>query len=263
MVMTQSLPAVNLSASAEGSATLWFPPDVRSCFAAAIKARSRRQHARLSWLSKKIQKRFPAYAAYMLDLEGCDRRDWGRPEEALALFRQAEAISSFQEPSLGVNIAATLLELDRPLEAAKALKSWLDRFPENPALLKQGCSILMKQGRYAAALQVLETIDPRHVLADCRYEAADCLRALGRFRESVEAYAEAARLSPNFAHAWHTRIFIAHYAPDIDAEGLANVIQEWRAACPPPPPTPPKWLDRVKDPDKKLRIGLFLSLIHI
>ena len=257
MVMTQSLPAVNLSASAEGSATLWFPPDVRSCFAAAIKARSRRQHARLSWLSKKIQKRFPAYAAYMLDLEGCDRRDWGRPEEALALFRQAEAISSFQEPSLGVNIAATLLELDRPLEAAKALKSWLDRFPENPALLKQGCSILMKQGRYAAALQVLETIDPRHVLADCRYEAADCLRALGRFRESVEAYAEAARLSPNFAHAWHTRIFIAHYAPDIDAEGLANVIQEWRAACPPPPPTPPKWLDRVKDPDKKLRIGLF------
>lgn len=257
MVTTRSVPAEIPSTLTEGAATIWFPPDVRACFAAALKARARRQHARLSWLSQKIRKRFPAYAAYLLDLEGCDRRDWGRPEEALALFRQAEAVSSFQEPSLGVNIAATLLELDRPLEAAKALKSWLDRFPENPALLKQGCRVLMAQGRYAAALQVLETIDPRHVLADCRYEAADCLRALGRFRESVEAYAEAARLSPNFAHAWHTRIFIAHYAPDIDAEGLANVIREWREAAPPPPPTPSGWLDRAKNPDKKLRIGLF------
>lgn len=253
----QSLPQGNPASWGEGSATIWFPPAVRAAFAAALKARSRRQHARLSWLSKKFRKRFPAYAAYMLDLEGCDRRDWGRPEEALALFRQAEAVSSFQEPTLGVNIAAALLELERPQEAADALKPWLARFPEDPGLLKQGCRVLMAQGRYGDALKVLDMADPKHVSADCRYEAADCLRALGRFRESVEAYAEAARLSPNFNHAWHTRIFIAHYAPDLDAAELANVIREWREACPPPPPTPSVYLERENNADKKLRIGLF------
>lgn len=253
----QSLPEGNPASWAEGSAAIWFPPAVRAAFAAALKARAHRQHARLSWLSKKFRKRFPAYAAYMLDLEGCDRRDWGRPEEALALFRQAEAIASFQEPSLGVNIAAVLLELDRPQDAAEALKPWLARFPGDPGLLKQGCRVLMAQGRYGDALKVLDTADPGHGSAECRYEAADCLRALGRFRESVEAYAEAASLSPDFSHAWHTRIFIAHYAPDLGAAELANVIREWREACPPPPPTPPECLERVKNTEKTLRIGLF------
>lgn len=252
-----SCPASRPASGGEGSATLWFPPAVRAAFAAALKARSHRQHARLSWLSKKFRKRFPAYAAYLLELEGCDRRDWGRQEEALALFRQAEAISTFQEPSLGVNITAVLLELDRPREAAEALKPWLARFSHDPALLRQGCRVLMAQGRYGDALKVLDTADPDHASAECRYEAADCLRALGRFRESVAAYAEAARLSEHFSHAWHTRIFIAHYAPDLDAEALAGVIREWREACPPPPPTPPEYLERVKNADKTLRIGLF------
>ncbi len=242
----------------EAPATIWFPPDVAKSFAAVLKARRRHKHGKLTYLSRKFRKRFPAYAAWYLELEACALRDRGRQEEALALFREAERTMRFPEANLGANLVSLLLDLKRPQEAQEALRPWLERCPGNARLVHQGCRLLRDLGRYEDALRVVETADPEHRSAFLRYTAGDCLVPLGRFRESLAAYAEATALEPDFDAAGGSRIFMAHYCPDCDGEELGAMIRQWcETRYSGMAPTEPERLQRPPDPDKKLRIGLF------
>lgn len=240
-----------------GESTLWFPPEVRKSFKAMLRASYHQQHAKLAYLCKKYQKKFPAYSALYLEQLAYDRHYWGRQEEAIEIFQQALKAQN-PVPSIASEFTGLLLDMKRTEEAQKVLKEWISRFPDDIDLLKKGCRMLIETGRFKEALQLIKSINSAKPSADLYNLAGECSIKLGRFHECMEVYAEAERLFPNYYIIWMNHIFFSHYVPDYSHEKLLSIIHNWYAiSCKDSTPTPPEILERQRDPKKKLRIGLF------
>lgn len=247
-----SIPSVQ-----EGQSTLWFPPEVRKSFKVMLRAFHHLQHAKLAYLCKKYQKKFPAYSALYLEQLAYDRYIWGHTEEAVEIFQQALNAPD-PVPSTAAGITKALLDMQRTKEAQEVLKEWIPRFPDDIDLLKQGCRMLTDTGRFKDALQLIQSINSAKPLSELYDKAGECFIKLGRFHECMEAYAEAERLSPTNYEAWLNHIFFSHYVPEYTHETLLSIIHDWyRICCKDVIPNSPEVLERQRDPQKKLRIGLF------
>lgn len=119
-------------------------------------------------------------------------QELGRPEEALALLREAQRQQP-THPALQNNLGYLLLELGREIpEAADLIAASLKQEPDNPSTLDSWGWALFKQGRYAeaeAALRKAAELQPLN--PEVLKHFGEALLRLGRKAEALDQWERA------------------------------------------------------------------------
>jgi tetratricopeptide (TPR) repeat protein len=132
----------------------------------------------------------------------------GKPEEALAAYRQAEKIDSSRY-QLHNNIGNILGTLGHPDEALTEYRAAIRLRPDREFLHSSAGIQLAVLGQFAEALAEFSTAQKLDATAATpRLEAAKVLFKLGRDAEGVEEFRAAVRLAPD---DYPTLATVAHY----------------------------------------------------
>lgn len=168
----------------------------------------------------------PDYFAVLMNL-GCLLVD-ERPEEALALFRRADAARP-GSPEAGANIGFALTNLGRAAEAEATFRAVLARHPDAPEAHSGLGVALARQDRHEEGLACQRrALELRPNYAEAHHNRGVSLVKLGRVEEAIAAYREALRCQPNLAEA-HATLAVAYLALGRFPEGWAEY--EWRWHC--------------------------------
>lgn len=144
-------------------------------------------------------------AARAAFLEGLDALQHHRLAEAEARFRASLALLPGRV-STQVNLAATLIRLERPAEALAIADAILAVEPDNrDAWFHRACAL----GRLDRAAEALPAFERVQALGDDQAEVwleqSQALHSLGRLDEALAGYDRALALAPSFAAAWTNR----------------------------------------------------------
>lgn len=249
--------SASLAAASEDFCAIWLPPAVRESFARIRRALERGHFSRVDYLSKKFQRRFPAYAGFYLDMEANAHKLRGHAGIATDLFVRAnEALQGEMPPTLH-NAVNHLLAAKRNEEARTLVDQGLRLFPDDTDLRQAHCYLLSQQGMLKQALALVREACEQTPTPDFWQLRGDICFQLGLHEEGMAAYTGALKLAPDFEAAWQNRIFLAHYLPANGQRDLLGLIQSsYETFCAPLPPTDPALLKRDARPDKTLRVGL-------
>lgn len=140
-------------------------------------------------------------------------QELGRPEEALALLRDAQHRHP-DHPTLQNNLGYLLLELGRELsEASELIAASLKQEPDNPSTLDSWGWALFKQGRYAEAEAALRKAAERQPLnPEVLKHFGEALLRLGRKAEALDQWERA------LAFAFPERKTLERRAQELRAE---------------------------------------------
>ncbi len=236
---------------------VWLPPAVREAFGSISRALQRRRCSQVDYLSKKFQKKFPAYAGYFLDMEAHAHKLRGRSEEAIRLMRAAHEFFRGSNPSTLCSLGEWLLEADAAEQVVDLAEEGRNLFPDDRGLLLLYARACLKQGKPVRALNALETHPLSNTDPWLLYLKADCCFRLGRQAEGSLTYVRATQTGPRFDAAWYNAVFMSHYVPEYTKDDLQRLIRSAsRALNTGLVPTPPELLERPRVPDRPLRIGV-------
>lgn len=238
----------------------WFPPDVVRSFIRMREALRRRRYSQVDYLSRKCQKRFPAYAGYYQEQEAIAHKQRGHKEKTLELLRAAHEFFRREAVFICRNLAQELIEQKMTEEARSILAEGVRHFPEDKILQREGIKLLHQQGRIHDALRVLRLYCEDD--AECIFWPlrAEYSFEVGLYKESMAAFSQCHEQAPHLDVPWHNAIFFSHYMPEQTGEMLRALIHKWYdAVCASVPPTESVLLRRKTEPDKKLRIGIISS----
>lgn len=149
----------------------------------------------------------------------------GRSSDAEKWALEAVALTKDRDPKLDEILAWSLMNQDRPAEAAKVLAGGLKAHPESAELLLMGAfNELVAGNPEAAERKARDLLEQGPALADAHVAVAYALGQQGRFKEAVEPARRAMAMSPDRAN--RTLMAWVLIAGDIDIdEGMELAVK--------------------------------------
>ncbi|QGU33973.1 tetratricopeptide repeat protein [Thermochromatium tepidum ATCC 43061] len=230
------------------------PEDAESLNAlgAALEGQGRWEEAGVFYA--RAARQAPGFVAAFYNLAKLLQR-LGRLEEARFYYKHALAIDPTHLKSLN-NLGALLRDLGYTQEALDYYRRALAIDPNQPEALTNLGNLLLGLGELDEAFACqgrAARLQPGH--PEILSNLANALQHLGRLDEAIETYHQALTLKPDDAAIYSKILFTLNYHPDLPAEQIFSVYQEfdrrfgepYRARWRPPTNTP--------DPERRLRIG--------
>ena len=218
------------------------------------------RHDELLVAARELGATFPELAAYTREFEGLAHKGLGQLEMGISCFR--EAMVAFDQPplSLFANLGECLQDAKRGAEAEVVLREGLALYPGVPKLRWELCRALVETGKLAEALVLARCLCDESESGEVWFYRATAAMEAGLHEEALEAFKKCWQRAPGLLTAWHDGLFMAHYMPHLDSSDLSELFRQWYEATGSHyVPTPAALLERNRDPDKKLRIGVFSS----
>ncbi len=141
-------------------------------------------------------------AADILELLGILKGQQGDPERALELIRRAIALKG-EVPRYHLNLATTLLDLNRLEDAAASFRRAHELEPESVPALASLAETLQRAGKHQEALACYDKLlqfDADNAVLQTNRGVS--LAELGQLEASLEAHAAAVDVDPEFAEGW-------------------------------------------------------------
>ncbi len=127
-------------------------------------------------------------------------RETGRYSEAAEAYGRAIS-GGLEDPDLFWGAAEVLAQLNQDARALQLLDLLLRREPSNPLYLRRKGQLLLKAGRRADALAVLQqAVASAHGDPHAYFEVAEALRAQGAYADAVSYYRRGIGLDPKNRH---------------------------------------------------------------
>lgn len=258
MNSSQHLPEAQVFALSDRQALV--PPDIYQTLVRITEALGRRKFSKVDYLAAKYRKRYPEYAGYYDEQEALAHRLRGRPEEALRLFRAADAFFRGRSLPTVHNLLCALREAEKYDEALSVVQRALRDFPDDPVLAREGAEVFFQQGRVRDALRVVRAACNERASYEFWLLRGRYAFELGAYEEARKAFRFCEEHFPEAYTPWCNDIFYSHYMPDQSADDIRELLLRWYGAvCAPLLPTKPEALRRPLLPDKRLRIGIVSS----
>lgn len=239
-----------------GSSSIWISPEVRKSFLAIRRALYRRRYSQVDYLSKKYQKRFPAYSGYFLDMEANAHFLRGHKDIGLELLIRANDFFQGQVLPTLQTLIKRLREHGRLDEAETYMEQALRDFPKDWSLQQSRCETLFEQGRIQEAIEATRKLCAVNPTVDVLTLLGRYCFELGQYEECSKAFARCQTMSGD-ADVWHHWVYYAHFIPGFSEAELTALCKDWcDAGWSSFPVTPSALLERKRQPQKSLRIGL-------
>jgi tetratricopeptide (TPR) repeat protein len=127
-------------------------------------------------------------------------RETGRYSEAAEAYGRAIA-GGLEDPDLFWGAVDVLTQLNQDARALQLLELLLRREPSNPLYLRKKGQLLLKAGRRAEALSVLQqAVQGAHGDAHSYFEVAEALRAQGAYADALAYYRQGLGVDPKSRH---------------------------------------------------------------
>lgn len=244
------------------SSTTWFPPEIIKSFLIIRRALQRGRYSQVDYLSQKYQKKFPAYKGYYQEKEAIAHKRRGRKTKSLELLKDSNMFFNGKSLPTLANLIRELLLTEKE-EAERYIHQGLKDFPEEKILLFLQARLFFEQGHIQKAIDQLEYLSLKSSEVMYHYLLGEYNFELGRYDKALQEFEKAQNLDPSFIPAWCNHIFFSHYMPQFNHEDLLKIIQKWfKTVCQSLEPTKGNALERKRQKNKKLRIGILSSGLH-
>ncbi|MCS6852931.1 MAG: tetratricopeptide repeat protein [Gemmataceae bacterium] len=186
-------------------------------------------------------------------------RDLGRPGEAIDFCRRALALRP-NNPEACNNLGNALSDLHQLEEAAHWYLQSIRLKPDHAEAYLNLAAARWRQGRMdeaEAAYQEVLRLDPESSSGYNNYGVLLC--SVGRVDEALAAHRRALELKPDHALAHSNLVYTEQFRSGVTLARLAEVHAEWERRHAAPLRRLWRPMERHRDPERRLRLGLVSS----
>jgi tetratricopeptide (TPR) repeat protein len=137
----------------------------------------------------------------------------GRTDRARAILEQGRGIHPGELP-LTLLLADTYLSEEQPDEAARILGEYVNGFSENKDAVRALGGVLIQNGRFAEALDILKGIPGKERSPTVQYYIAKALAGLGSNAQAIEQLHTLLAKEPGFVEAWADLAYLQESVKD-------------------------------------------------